>query len=84
MGEVKVVRISAMRERVLHARIAELEEALRPFANRHTIAELMSGEVPNDWVKASTERRIEMIGERKRANDAAILRARSVLSKGED
>jgi len=65
-------------------RITELEDALRYFAKQHTIAEIMSGQAPKDWVKASAERRIEMIGERKEANDAAILHARSVLSKGED
>jgi hypothetical protein len=65
----------------LLSRISELESALRPFAENPTIEEIVKGQVPNDWAEASVERRIEMMGERKRANDAAILTARNVLGE---
>jgi hypothetical protein len=63
------------------SRISELESALRPFAEKPTIEEIVKSQVPNDWAEASVERRIEMMVERKRANDAAILKARNVLGE---
>lgn len=66
-------------ESQLAERVKLLEEALKPFAERHTIAEIMAGVETTEWFDATVERRIEMLGERKRANDAAILRARELL-----
>lgn len=67
----------------LTAREAELREALRPFARQKTIEEIMAGEEPApEWVGATPERRIELMGERKRENTANILRAR--LSLGDE
>lgn len=53
--------------------------AITWLAGEKTIDEIMSGKPPLDWANASTERRIEMMGERKRAHDAAVLNARIAL-----
>jgi hypothetical protein len=60
--------------------IEKLVEALRPFAERPTMDEIMQGKAPDHWINATGERRIEMLGERKRENDAAILNARQLLN----
>ena len=62
------------------AKLAEARAALEPFAKQPTIDEILAGEVPSDWADASAERRIEMMGERKRENTANILRARAALA----
>ena len=82
MGEVKVVRISAMRERVLHARIAELEEALSEARSKalEDAAKVAEGVCTsyrnvNHWDHGARDACRVVI---------AALRASSVLSKGED
>lgn len=65
----------------LSAREMVLREALEPFAARPTIAERLSPDfTPSEWLGASVERRIEMLGENKRRNDSDILRARTALT----
>lgn len=60
---------------------ARLRKALRYFAEQQTIAERLAGtDDALEWGKASVERRIELMGERKRAHDAAILEARAALA----
>ena len=54
-------------------------EALRPFAARQTVEEMLNDPQPDDWLEASVERRIEMMGERKRKRDGEILAARAAL-----
>lgn len=60
--------------------LAKAVEALEPFAAQQTIDEIMRDGTPPEWADAEPERRIEMMGERKRQNTENILRARSVLS----
>ncbi|MCW1431352.1 hypothetical protein [Novosphingobium sp. JCM 18896] len=62
------------------AEVEALREALKPFAERRTIEEELSDPTPPVWANATPERRIEMIGERKRQHDDDILRARQALS----
>lgn len=82
-GARDTVRQAATAIERLTAREAELREALRPFARQKTIEEIMAGEEPApEWVGATPERRIELMGERKRENTANILRAR--LSLGDE
>ena len=64
-------------------RIAALEDALRPFAERKTIEESLRGEGDDEWLGASVDRRIELMGERKRKNDADILHAHRLLTQGD-
>lgn len=64
---------------LLAERVERLEAALKPFAERLTIAEAMASIESAEWLNAPVERRIEMMGERKRANDAAIINARELL-----
>lgn len=56
-----------------------LEEALRPFAGMRTMDEIMHGPEDMEWRIAPPERRIEIMGERKRKRDADILAARALL-----
>lgn len=56
-------------------------EALRWLAEQTTIDERMAvGDAPSEWSEAGPERRIEMMGERKRAHDQAVLNARAALA----
>lgn len=57
--------------------IAEAKEALKPFAENKTTSELMAA--PPEWLTGTIERRIEIMGERKRKHDGDILRARAAL-----
>lgn len=65
----------------LQARVKVLEGALEPFAAQKTIDEIMKGDEPPEWVNATPERRIELMGERKRQNTENILRARQALKQ---
>lgn len=66
----------------LLARIEALEAALKPFAEQRTIDEIMTAKnEPPEWASATVERRIEMIGERKRQGTDNILRARTALNQ---
>lgn len=53
--------------------------ALRWLANERTVDEWMALGDTSRWANATPERRIEMMGERKRAHDAAVLNARAAL-----
>jgi hypothetical protein len=55
--------------------------ALTWLANERTIDEVMNDPRPPAWVEASAQRRIQMMGERKRAHDAAVLDARAALAE---
>lgn len=59
----------------------ELVEALEWFAEQRTIDEIISNPIEPEWAQVGLERRLELIGERKQANDAAIIRARTVVAK---
>lgn len=63
----------------LSPREKALEEALRGFADQPTIAEAVAGPDKPEWLGATPERRIEMMGERRRAHDERILAARALL-----
>lgn len=58
----------------------KLVEALRPFAEQQTIEEALHSPDKPEWLGATPERRIELMGEKKRRIDANILRAREVLA----
>jgi hypothetical protein len=60
-------------------RVAVLEEALRPFAKRSTVAEALAGQDTGAWGAATPEERIKLFHERKAAHDAAVLNARKAL-----
>jgi hypothetical protein len=62
------------------AEAARLRGALEPFAEQYTIDEIMAGKSPDGWAQATVGRRIEMMGERKKANTNNILRARAALA----
>lgn len=63
-------------------RIEALEAHLSFWANRKTIAEIMAGQDPDEeWRDATAERRIELMGERKRKHDEEVLAARTLLEK---
>jgi len=67
-----VALIAAQQERLKLA-----DEVIRPFAERRTVEEALREQGPSEWALAAPERRAELLGERKRAHDAAILAARS-------
>lgn len=59
---------------------ARLRERLSFWAKRPTIAELMQGaDEKDEWLIASVEERIRLMGERKREHDAEIIAARQAL-----
>jgi hypothetical protein len=65
----------------LEADLLELIDRLRPLAERRTVDEIMQGVADPEWDAASPERRIEMMGERKRKHDADVLAARATLNR---
>jgi hypothetical protein len=65
----------------LRAENERLREVARWLAEQPTTEELLASGPP-EWVWATAERRIEMMGERKRERDAAILNARAALKGG--
>lgn len=66
------------------AEIKVLREALEPFAAKQTIEEALADPTPPAWAFKTPEERVQMMGERKRENDANILRARLALSRAKD
>lgn len=73
---------AATRIETLEAHVKALEGALEPFAAQKTIDEIMQDNEPPEWVNVTPERRIELMGERKRKNTADILAARQALGDG--
>lgn len=63
----------------LQAKVERLETALEPVAAMQTVKEMLEGD-PIEWDALSLNERIEAIGRRKDARDAAILAARNALS----
>jgi hypothetical protein len=61
--------------------VAALEEGLRPFAAQRTCVEVLQSPERPPWFGYSPEKRIAMIGERRRAHDDRIQRARALLSE---
>lgn len=72
------------------AEIVRLREALKPWAERETIAEALARPEKLEPYHVSVERRIELMGERKLKHDEDVMRARQALggtdadNKGED
>ena len=62
------------------AQVERGRAALEWLAAERTIEETLKGAASNEWLSASVERRIEMMGERKRAHDAAVLNARAAIA----
>ena len=68
-------------QRAFEDQTRELREALKPFAQRQTIAEALADPPPPVWAGLSIEDRIKVMGENKAKHDAEILAARQALGE---
>lgn len=60
---------------------AKLREALKPFAEKLTITELLNDPTPPPWAELSIEDRINVMAENKAKHDGEILAARQALAQ---